>query len=88
MTLHINSYIAKKTLKARQKMVRFLTPKVTLSWQIMEDYIARSPRPMIQFAKQYFAEDQALTGAEIGVDKAENSLSILKDLALERLLPN
>jgi hypothetical protein len=81
----LKSYIAKRTLRIRQKLVRFMVPKVTVSWQTIENYIARSPRPMILFAKKYFKESPALIGVEIGVDKADNSLSILEELTLEKL---
>jgi hypothetical protein len=51
----------------------------------MNDYIARTPRPMVLVAKKYFAGRQDLRGIEIGVEKADNALSILRELPIERL---
>ena len=62
-----------------------MAPKVAWSQQTMENYIGRSPRPMILFAKKHFAGRQDLRGVEIGVDKANNALSILKELPIGKL---
>jgi hypothetical protein len=51
----------------------------------MENYMSRTPRPMILFAKKHFAGRQDLRGIEIGVEKADNALSIIKELPIEKL---
>ena len=51
----------------------------------MHNYIVKIPRPMICAAKEHFAGKQGLIGIEIGVAQADNSLSILKELAVDKL---
>lgn len=51
----------------------------------MHNYITKTPRPMILAARKHFAEGQFLRGIEIGVAVGDNSLSILKELAVDRL---
>jgi hypothetical protein len=51
----------------------------------MSSYVARTPRPMILAAKKHFAGRQDLRGIEIGVAKADNALSILRELPIEKL---
>ena len=53
--------------------------------QTMHKYIVKTPRPMMVFAKKHFAGRQDLRGIEIGVEKADKSLSILRELPIERL---
>jgi hypothetical protein len=81
-------YVAGKTLKTRRRLVELLAPKIAWSLQqqqTMENYVIRTPRPMILFAKKHFAGRQDLRGIEIGVEKAVNALSILKELPIEKL---
>lgn len=42
-------------------------------------------RPMIEFLKEYFNDENQLIGAEIGVFKGFNALSILRNLNIETL---
>jgi hypothetical protein len=51
----------------------------------MNNYITRTPRPMILVAKNTFAGRQDLRGIEIGVGRADNALSILQELPIEKL---
>jgi len=51
----------------------------------MHNYIAKTPRPMILAAKKHFGEKKLLRAIEIGVAAADNSLSILKELTVDKL---
>lgn len=51
----------------------------------MHNYIPKTPRPMTLATKEHFARKQHLRGIEIGVATADNSLSILRELAVDRL---
>lgn len=87
-TEFLKNYVARKTLKSRHKLVKLLAPKIGWSLeqqQTMHNYITRTPRPMILFAKKHFAGRQNLKGIEIGVEKGDNAMSILKELPIEKL---
>jgi hypothetical protein len=87
-TTSFRDYVAGKTLKIRRRLVKWLAPKIEWSleqWQTMENYIFKTPRPMILVAKKHFAGRKDLRGIEIGVEKADNALSILKELPIEKL---
>jgi len=87
-TKFLKNYIAHKTLKTRHRLVRWLCPSIAYSLeqlQTMHNYITKTPRPMILAARKHFAEKQALRGIEIGVAVGDNSLSILKELSVEKL---
>lgn len=87
-TEFFKNYVASKTLKTRLRLVKWLSPKIAWSLeqqQTMSNYVARTPRPMILVAKKHFAGRQDLRGIEIGVAKAENALSILQELPIEKL---
>jgi hypothetical protein len=53
--------------------------------QIMQNYIGKTPRPMISAAKKHFYPRQNLVGAEIGVAGGDNALSILQELPVKKL---
>jgi hypothetical protein len=82
------NYIAHKTLKARHRLIKWLSPHIAYSLdqlQIMHNYITKTPRPMILFAKKHFAERRVQKGIEIGVAAGDNALSILNELAVDKL---
>ena len=87
MRTALRDYVAGKTLKIRHRLVEWLSPSIAYSLeqlQIMHNYIVKTPRPMILFAKKHFAEGQLLRGIEIGVAAGDNSLSILKELVVDK----
>lgn len=66
----------------------WLSPSIAYSLdqlQKMHNYIIKTPRAMILAAKKQFAGKQGLVGIEIGVALGDNSLSILKELAIGKL---
>ncbi len=82
------NYVANKTMKMRHRLVKWLSPHIAYSLeqlQTMHNYIIKTPRPMILEAKKRFAEGQLLRGIEVGVAVGDNSLSILKELAVDKL---
>lgn len=82
------NHVASKTLKAKHRLIKWLSPKNAWSLeqhQTMNYYLARTPRPMILAAKKRFAGRQDLRGIEIGVAKGDNALSTLRELPIERL---
>lgn len=84
----LKDYVASKTMKIRHRLVECLSPHIAYSLeqlQIMHNYIIKTPRPMILAAKKHFPEGQLLRGIEIGVAAGDNSLSILKELAVDKL---
>jgi hypothetical protein len=76
--------LIKKTMKARHRLARLLAPKLLKQYDMLNDYISKTPRPMILYAKEYFGKT-VLKGVEIGVSVADNALSILKELAVAKL---
>jgi hypothetical protein len=87
-TTSFRDYVAGKTLKIRHRLVKWISPHIAYSLeqlQTMHNYITKTPRPMILAAKKHFAEGQFLRGIEIGVEKADNALSILRELPIEKL---
>lgn len=75
-------------MKIRHRLVKWLSPHIAYSLeqlQTMHNYITKTPRPMILAVRKHFTERQLLRGIEIGVEKAENALSILQELSIERL---
>jgi hypothetical protein len=87
-TKFLKNYVAHKTLKIRHRLVKWLCPHIAYSLeqlQTMHNYITKTPRPMILAAKKHFPEGHLLRGIEIGVAAGDNSLSILKELAVDKL---
>jgi hypothetical protein len=87
-TTSFRDYVAGKTLKIRHRLVKWLCPHIAYSLeqlQTMHNYITKTPRPMILAARKHFPEGQLLRGIEIGVAVGDNSLSILKELAVDKL---
>ena len=79
----------RKTAKLRHGIVRLIAPKVYkdyLSMANINSVITTTPRPMTLFLKKYFKNSESLIGVEIGVAKADNSLSILQELPIKKLL--
>lgn len=84
----MKSYVARKTLKMRHRLVKLLAPHIAYSVEQIETahkYLVKTPRPMILAAKRHFAGKQALRGVEIGVAAGDNALSILKELPVDKL---
>jgi hypothetical protein len=87
-TKFLKNYVAYKTLKIRHRLVKWLSPHIASSLeqlQTMNNYITKTPRPMTIAAKKHFPEGQLLRGIEIGVAAGDNSLSILKELPVDKL---
>jgi len=81
--------LKRKTVKFRLDLVRLIAPKVYedyLNWINTGSVITATPRPMTLFLKKYFKNSESLTAVEIGVAKADNSLSILQELPIKKLL--
>jgi predicted O-methyltransferase YrrM len=53
---------------------------------IIDSKITAIPRPMTLFLKRYFKNSEPLTAVEIGVAKADNSVSILEELPIKKLI--
>jgi hypothetical protein len=88
MMRSFRDYVAGKTLKTRRRLVKLICPKIGWSLhqqQAVHNYMARTPRPMILYAQKHFAGKQNLNGIEIGVAQADNALSILKELSIDKL---
>jgi len=88
MRKFLKNYIPQKTLKIRHRLVKWLCPHIAYSLeqlQTMHNYITKTPRPMILAARKHFPEGQLLRCIEIGVAVGDNSLSILKELAVDKL---
>ena len=92
-------YITKKTAKIRYKtaalILKHLTPvlykKLDVSvfiknevFQFKLDDISIDTRPSVEFMKEIF-HGKLVKGAELGVERARNSKSILRELNIEKL---
>ena len=91
-------YIAEKTVKFRYKLASFilkrLTPvlykKIDITtfnkrvFQFKTDNIHITIRPSVNFMKKIF-DGRLVKGAELGVERARNSKSILRELNIEKL---
>jgi predicted O-methyltransferase YrrM len=79
----------RRTEKLRHGIVKLIAPKVYVGYLNMvnaNSVIVATPRPMTLFLKQYFKNSEPLTAVEIGVAKADNSLSILQELPIKKLI--
>jgi len=81
----------KRTLgnKIRYWLIKYLMKKITPSFYkelriYCKEFIDFLPRPAITFMKEYF-QNRKISGVEIGVYKADNSKSILKELNINKL---
>jgi hypothetical protein len=84
----IRDFVALKTLKTRHRFLKLLSPKTESSLNQLQKiykYISKTPRPMILAARSHFRKDQLLNGVEIGVQKGDNAISILRELPVQRL---
>jgi len=76
-------------MKLRHGIVKLVAPKVYrnhLDMLIIDSKITATPRPMTLFLKRYFKNSEPLTVVEIGVAKADNSVSILEELPIKKLI--
>jgi hypothetical protein len=87
----LKEYLAKKTLPLRMSIVhtteKLFAPKYYAEIKKLETSHMEtdtSPRPMIKYIRQIF-QNKPLTGAEIGVYRGLNSLSILQTLNIKKL---
>jgi len=81
--------LARKTTKLRHGIVKLVASKVYrnhLYMLIIDSKIIAIPRPMTLFLKRYFKNSEPLTAVEIGVAKADNSVSILEELPIKKLI--
>jgi len=81
--------LRRRTAKLRHGIVRLVAPKIYEDYLTMvniDSVIKATPRPMTLFLKKYFKNSEPLTAAEIGVAKADNSLSILQELPIKKLI--
>jgi hypothetical protein len=79
------NYFKKKTMKIRTYITKTISPWIydnSIRYKTIE---SSTPRPMIQIAKEHFSNKSPLVGAEIGVDKGKNALSILQTLSIKKL---
>jgi len=79
----------RRTTKLRHGIVKLIAPKLYedyLSVVKTDSVVAVTPRPMTLFLKEYFKNGEPLTAIEIGVDKADNSASILEELLIKKLI--
>ncbi|MFX1314152.1 MAG: class I SAM-dependent methyltransferase [Promethearchaeota archaeon] len=98
--LKLKNIISKHTTFVRYKLIsmliKYMTPRLhqvmdiinlirSLNPAFEDNIISRTPRPSILMMKQYFFNSNSLIGAEIGVMKGNNSISILKELNISKL---
>ena len=69
----------------RHKIVKTITPKVFQASVYMNELATSTPRPVTLIVQSHFIQRNSLVGAEIGVSKGDNTLSILQQLPMERL---
>ena len=80
----MEKWFKKRTVGFRHWMVKQIAPILySYAYKSMA-LTAAVPRPMILFLQDYL-KGQRLVGVEIGVAQAENALSILQELSLEKL---
>lgn len=79
----MKKFIAKETKWIRHKIVKIIAPHFYETSSILSDLVGTTPRPMILIAKSYF--NHSLVGAEIGVNKGDNAISILQTLPMKTL---
>ena len=82
--MEIKKFIAKETMWIRHKIVKMIAPHIYETPSMFLDIITATPRPMIVIAKIHF-KCMSLVGAEIGVFKGDNALSILQTLPIKTL---
>ena len=82
---HFNfgDWFREKTVTTRHCVAKKLAPKIVDLSSSIYEMLSATPRPMIIYLKEYHANN--LVGAEIGVAKGENALSILHSLSVEKL---
>ena len=79
----------RRTEKLRHGIVRLIAPKVYMDYLNrinIDSVMAATPRPMTLFLKEYFKNSEPLVAVEIGVGEADNSLSILQELPIKKLI--
>jgi hypothetical protein len=77
------SWVALHTRKFRHQIVKWVAPGM---YKISSNFFSKlyeTPRPMILFLKEYF-KNKPLVGAEIGVGRGDNALSILKEVKIKK----
>jgi hypothetical protein len=80
----MEKWFKEKTVGFRHWIVRQIAPKLySFTFDVMAKTFA-TPRPMILFVKDYL-KGHWLVGVEIGVAQAQNALSILQELPMEKL---
>lgn len=73
------------TLPLRHKIVKLIAPHVFEYRNILEELVDATPRPFTLVAEATFRNQTSLVGAEIGVYKGLNALSILETLPVKTL---
>ena len=79
------NYFKKKTMKIRTYITKTISPWIYDNSICYKTIESSTPRPMIQIAKEHFSHTNRLIGAEVGVDKGRNALSILQTLPIKKL---
>lgn len=82
--MDLTKFLAKKTKRIRHKIVKIIAPHLFETLLTLSDLISATPRPMIVIARTHFKHTN-LVGAEIGVFKGDNALSILRTLPMKTL---
>jgi len=79
----------RRTANLRHGIVKLVAPKLYgdyLSVAVINVEVSATPRPMTLFLKKYFKNGEPLTAVEIGVDRADNAVSILEELLIKKLI--
>jgi hypothetical protein len=79
----LTDWFRERTVKVRHQIAKKLAPKIFDLSASIYDMLSATPRPMVIYLKEYHTSN--LVGAEIGVAKGENALSILNNLSVEKL---
>ena len=90
----ISHYTVRIRYKIISNLIKYLTPdlyfqisSLALSGKITPhvcNLVSQTPRPSIKMMRKHFG-NQPVSGAEIGVQKGNNSISILKELNITKL---